>query len=78
MDVYLLTAVLKVLMTDWLLSKKKRPILAQCMKVSHTQIPAFYLVKCYSYSVVTENMVYLNIYDMSFSLTKNVKVEFSE
>lgn len=39
---------------------------------------SFYLVKCYTYSVVTEDMIYLNIYYKSFSLTKNVKVEFSD
>lgn len=39
---------------------------------------SFYLVKCYTYSVVTEDMMYLNIYYKSFSLTKNVKVEFSD
>lgn len=76
LDVYLLNCCVESI-DDWLSSKKKRPILAQWMKVSHTQIPGFYLVKCYSYSVVTENMVCLNIYYKSFSLTKNVKVEFS-
>lgn len=69
LDVYLLNCCVESI-DDWLLSKKKRPILAQCMKVSHTSIPAFYLVKCYTYSVVTEDMVYLNIYYKSFSLTK--------
>lgn len=38
---------------------------------------AFYLVKCYTYSVVTEDMVCLNICSQSFSLTKNVKVQLS-